>query len=135
MYMYNIIVHFLVIIKKLKKKLNSWNILYLVIVVFSMCSVMKLYQIINEDFFNMKYAVVTWCSHMLGICHFQGQPEKLSYKSSSGGTTPSSERKHELGSSTELQVDSADEVKNNACVYVCVCVCVTEGEDIKCWYF
>jgi len=39
----------------------------------------------------------------------EGQPEKLSYKSSSGGTTPSSERKHELGSSTELQVDSADE--------------------------
>jgi len=39
----------------------------------------------------------------------EGQPEKLSYRSSSGGTTPSSERKHELGSSTELQVDSADE--------------------------
>jgi len=38
----------------------------------------------------------------------EGQPEKLSYRSSSGGTTPSSERKHELGSSTE-QVDSADE--------------------------
>ncbi|PNF29908.1 hypothetical protein B7P43_G07292 [Cryptotermes secundus] len=37
------------------------------------------------------------------------QPEKLSYKSSSTGTTPSSERKHELGYSTELQVDSADE--------------------------
>jgi len=39
----------------------------------------------------------------------EGQPEKVSNKSSSGGTTPLSERKHELGSSTELQVDSADE--------------------------
>lgn len=39
----------------------------------------------------------------------EAQPEKLSYRSSSSGTTPSSERKHELGSSTELQVDSADE--------------------------
>jgi len=63
---------------------------------------------------------------MFCVCHFQGQPEKLSYRSSSGGTTPSSERKHELGSSTELQVDSADEVMNS------VCVCVAEGEDIKC---
>ena len=53
---------------------------------------------------------------MFCICYFQGQPEKLSYKSSSGGTTPSSERKHELGSSTELQVDSADEVRNGVCV-------------------
>jgi hypothetical protein len=44
------------------------------------------------------------------IFHFQAQPEKLSYKSSSTGTTPSSERKHELGYSTEPQVDSADEV-------------------------
>jgi len=67
---------------------------------------------------------------MFCICHFQGQPEKLSYKSSSGGTTPSSERKHELSSSTELQVDSADEVMNDA--RACICVCETEGEDIKC---
>jgi hypothetical protein len=50
------------------------------------------------------------------ICHFQGQPEKVSIRSSSGGTTPSSERKHELGSNTELQVDSADEVMNDACL-------------------
>ncbi|XP_069693042.1 Na(+)/H(+) exchange regulatory cofactor NHE-RF2 [Periplaneta americana] len=39
----------------------------------------------------------------------EAQPEKLSYKSSSTGTTPSSERKHDMDYSPEPQVDSADE--------------------------
>jgi hypothetical protein len=53
------------------------------------------------------------------IFPFQAQPEKLSYKSSSTGTTPSSERKHELGYSTEPQVDSADEVMKLITFFIC----------------
>jgi hypothetical protein len=57
---------------------------------------------------KINFANITW--HLNILSHFQTQREKLSYKSSSTGTTPSSERKHELGYSTELQLDSADEV-------------------------
>jgi hypothetical protein len=44
---------------RMKNTVVEENILYRVIVAFSMCRVMKWYRIINEDFFNVKSAVVT----------------------------------------------------------------------------